>query len=313
MHFIDSCLALFDHIFAEPIERLLVTLSIWPDTNAGSQHFNRMQVNIIAFEKSFLTVPHVGCLTSKMDTESFIEAIRIPAGQNNRVKSLAFSDCGKYLVTSVSNNEIVVYDCDQSMLSTTIRTAKYGNGIVRFADSAKQVLQTSSKVDNVVRLIDVEKHAFQRYFDGHSDEVLSLDFAPNNNKFITASKDGTVKLWDPRSDKVRHTIKSLGEPVACMHAVTKIMAIGSNSETIELYDEGMEKGPFSSFQVAKYTANWRSIQFSRKGDYVAIGTDETLVHLVNTYDGGVETFRSKFSAVLGWSFHRRKTGSIASK
>lgn len=229
-----------------------------------------------------------------MDIRSYTEALRIPCDRDNRVKSLNFSNCGNYLATSLSSNKIVLYDCDQAMMSGTIQTAKYGNGIVKFANSAQKLLQTSSKVDNIVRLIDVEKHAFQLYFNGHSAEVISLDVGQNTNNFITASSDGTVKLWDLRSDRCRNTIKPGGQPIACMHAVTKVVAVGINSELIELFDERMENGPFACYQLPKSSCNWRSIQFQKDGDYLAVGTDDVVIHVLNSYDHNVNTYRGKF-------------------
>lgn len=34
-----------------------------------------------------------------------------------------------------------------------------------------------------------------RAFQGHSDDVSSVDFSPDGRQFLTRSEDGTARMW----------------------------------------------------------------------------------------------------------------------
>ena len=44
-------------------------------------------------------------------------------------------------------------------------------------------------------------------FGGHEDRVYMAGFSPDGEKILTASGDGTARLWNKRT----------GEPEACVH------------------------------------------------------------------------------------------------
>ena len=63
----------------------------------------------------------------------------------------------------------------------------------------------------------------------HSDSVLALSFSQDNRTLASASKDGTVRIWDSRSGKECEKT-SLNESIHCMarSPVTSTLAIGTN-------------------------------------------------------------------------------------
>lgn len=213
----------------------------------------------------------------------------------SRIRSLHFSDCGQYMVTSRTNESIEVYNCDEGEQTGEHYTKKYGYGLIRFTNQADRVLQTSSKVDNVVRLINLEDGDYISYFDGHTKEVSALETSPGNNLFITSSQDNTVRLWDVRSSICRDMMEVTGNPVVCIDPNGLIIAVGWNSESIDIYDLRMfRNGNFAHFTVSeKFRGDWTNIQFSPDGKYLGIGTNDTIVHLVDAIFGDVQTFRSK--------------------
>lgn len=213
----------------------------------------------------------------------------------SRIKSLHFSDCGQYMVASRTTDAIEIYNCDEGEQTGEIRTGKYGHGLIRFTNQPDKVVQTSSKVDDVVRAIDLESTDYCSYYAGHTKEVISLETSPGNNKFITSAQDNTVRLWDVRSTNCQDQLELSGSPVVCIDPNGLIIAVGYKAECVDIYDLRMfRNGPFAHFKVnEKFRGDWTNMQFSPDGKYLGIGTNDTIVHLVDAIFGDVQTFRSK--------------------
>lgn len=233
---------------------------------------------------------------SQTDITLYSEATVFPGYQSDsstRVRSLSFSECGQFLITSNTNDNIEIFDVDLGIQRCFLRSRKYGNGIVRFTNSTNRILQTSSKIDNTIRMIDLEREEYLSYFSGHTDKVTSLNTIPNVATVVSASNDGTVKLWDYRTAKCINQIKLSGEIISCVDPNGYIVAAGFNSELIKLFDTRMDDNHLVEYKIGTYRSNFRSIQFSPDGKYLGIGTDDIMTHLVDTYNGDIDTFRSK--------------------
>ena len=53
----------------------------------------------------------------------------------------------------------------------------------------------------------------ERTLPGHVDNVNAVVWSPDGSKVVTASKDGTVKLWDPSSWNCTNTLTEHGDHV----------------------------------------------------------------------------------------------------
>lgn len=219
--------------------------------------------------------------------------------ENKSVRSLSFSKCGSVLVSSCTNNSIEVYDAEQALQTSDFFTGRYGHGIVRFGLTTQTVVHSSSKVDHALRSLDIEAKKYHTYFEGHTDEVLSLDVSNIDPTFVSGSRDGMVLLWDMRSSQCRGSLNLGGRPIACIDPNGMIAAVGINSELIHIYDlRSFGNGPFAEFKVTgdNIVCEWTNIEFSPDsgGKYLAIGTNSSTVHLVESIVGTTKTFRSKY-------------------
>ena len=59
---------------------------------------------------------------------------------------------------------------------------------------------------NVLKVFDVNAHAYMATFEGHSQPVTSCAFSENGYYLASASADGTAKVWDLRKVSLLHSI-----------------------------------------------------------------------------------------------------------
>jgi WD40 repeat protein len=52
-----------------------------------------------------------------------------------------------------------------------------------------------------------------RLLTGHTDGVHTVAFSPDGKRIVTASHDGTARVWDAASGKALHVLEGHGEPV----------------------------------------------------------------------------------------------------
>jgi guanine nucleotide-binding protein subunit beta-2-like 1 protein len=53
-----------------------------------------------------------------------------------------------------------------------------------------------SKIDKTLRLWDLNTGLTTRRFVGHTNDVLSVSFSPDNRQIVSGSRDKTIKLWN---------------------------------------------------------------------------------------------------------------------
>jgi COMPASS component SWD2 len=80
---------------------------------------------------------------------------------------------------------------------------------------------------------------YLRYFRGHTKKVVSMDLSPQDDTFLSAGLDNTVRLWDLRSQNcvgLMNILASGGRPQVAFDQGGVIFAVGMHSNVIRLYD-----------------------------------------------------------------------------
>ncbi|KAL7678058.1 hypothetical protein ACOME3_004285 [Neoechinorhynchus agilis] len=122
------------------------------------------------------------------------------------VRQIDFSPCGQYFASAIANGHINVYDVEEPSRSVNnVMCLKYGVGNVRYIraipSNNDQVYHSSTKVNNDIRLLNIQSNKYVQYFKGHSDLVVSLNTSPTDDIFVSSSLDSSVRLWDRRSSQ----------------------------------------------------------------------------------------------------------------
>ena len=128
----------------------------------------------------------------------------------NPVVSLKFSRDGKYFMVITEDNTIIL--CYSGNYQEIARIK---------GESGEQILTSAFSNDNLNLLIPLNgndifscfrlvmtKKFLSKQIKAHKKTIYSLDVNSRNNRILSASRDGTVKLWNPETGECLNSFKA---------------------------------------------------------------------------------------------------------
>lgn len=214
--------------------------------------------------------------------------------ESSKIKSLSYHHNGEHIIYN-TDDKIVILKCNDKVEEFSISVKKYGAGLCKFFD-INHIVHTSTKVDNDLRLMKNESREYVRYFEGHTEEVVSVDVA--ETLIVSGSKDKSVRLWDPRKqlDVRKETFKST-PLVAFKPNEEGIIAVAYDSSTIEIYSCKNFKETLKKFELGTVAdVEWTGIKFSPCGTILMVTTNSTSIVILDADTGQeMNNFRGKSS------------------
>jgi WD40 repeat protein len=134
-------------------------------------------------------------------------------GHTGAVTSLSFAHDGKSLVSTASDHNIRIWD----IRAGTSKLLRDTNEISVLSKASWPQLAACSPYndaivggfsDGKVLLWETITGGHYRVLKGHTDCILSIAFSQNGSKIATASKDGTVRVWDTKLCVLQQTLLS---------------------------------------------------------------------------------------------------------
>eukprot|EP00124_Ichthyophonus_hoferi_P000959 Ihof_evm6s42 gene=Ihof_evmTU6s42 len=210
------------------------------------------------------------------------------------INSACFSDDGTLLAVASDDDTIRTYDCNEGRDKQKVKTKKYGGDLVHFAHHNSTVLHASTKLDHAVRYLSLHDNMYMRYFTAHKGKVVCLKVNPVDDKFLSTSTDGTLRLWNINSTSClgRLCLTEGRKLVAAWDNFGVIFALGIDSKTIKIYDtENFVVGPFATFENlidhTRPSYEWVDMQFSTDGKALLISTDGPELLIVDAFKDNV--------------------------
>ncbi|KAH9042667.1 WD40-repeat-containing domain protein [Lactarius pseudohatsudake] len=156
-----------------------------------------------------------------------------------------FSADGKYLATGC-NRAAQIFDAKTGAKTCVLvddKANKYGDLYIRsvcFSPDGKY-LATGAE-DRQIRIWDIAKRRIRNVFDGHTQEIYSLDFSRDGRLIISGSGDRTTRIWDMQdgsnkllADRDTETADS-GVTSVAISPDGRLVAAGSLDNTVRIWD-----------------------------------------------------------------------------
>lgn len=125
--------------------------------------------------------------------------------QDERCNSLSFSDNGTFLVSSHNDGVLQLFSGDTGSKVGEYHCKDSGCRLVAFTHHESGVLHAAGRpgsdpeASGMISYHSLHDNKIVRYFRGHTDFVTSISQNPQNDTFVSSSKNGQFKIWDLRS------------------------------------------------------------------------------------------------------------------
>ena len=207
---------------------------------------------------------------------------------SDRINAAIFSPKGDILASASEDKAVKIWSRPTS--GKTFPAHQQSIADVKFSPNG-QLVATAS-YDNTVKLWQVTKNQGQLaklalnsvplLLRGHSDRVISLDFAPDSSLLASASRDGTVRLWDINNSQAMDRPKAgvvISEPNGVLQVAfspdSQVIATANRDRTIKLWDR---QGKML-YKLVGHSDRVNRVIFSPDGLLIASASDDKTVKL----------------------------------
>jgi WD40 repeat protein len=221
-------------------------------------------------------------------------------GNTLAVTSVAFSTNGTLAAGGGADKTVTIWNvADAKVVKKLTLPAAVTSVAFPPAANAPPAQVAAGLADNSVQLLDIAKGTAVKTFSGHTGAVSAVDFLPKGDQLISASADGTVRVWNI-ADGMAKTKLEYGSAVHGI-ALTKDaarLAAGGAGKTVKVWNlaDGKETASIAT------SAEVRSIAWSADGTRLLVGGADNHCRLYES-DGKLVEFFPHDGPVLAVALH----------
>jgi WD40 repeat protein len=134
------------------------------------------------------------------------------------------------------------------------------------------------------QLPDLPDPALIRTLSGHTESLSGCAISPRGDYIVSASRDHTLKVWDSRTGKERHTLRGhSGRVYGCaINPLAETIVSASGDQTLKVWDArtGEERRTLSG-----HTGGVRGCAISPSGDTIVSASDDSTLKVWDARTG----------------------------
>ncbi len=194
----------------------------------AQNNYEDPEINLLLAMQAYSFNEKYGGLERNPDIYNALRYALLANGISNIIditeeKIISFYIAGKYLLLHTKNNSLIKYDIKNRELLSQHKIFKNKAPVNTsyFLTENVLVIGFEDREQSLVYINEKERYKLK----GHSGLIRDADLSPNNNEFVTAGRDKSIKIWS-MAKKNQTDIKSLRTNTR-INAV-KYLADGSN-------------------------------------------------------------------------------------
>ncbi|MEM7184451.1 MAG: hypothetical protein AAF518_26375, partial [Spirochaetota bacterium] len=197
-------------------------------------------------------------------------------GHKDSVNGLAFTSDGNTLISASEDASLRVWDRKTGNLLQVIQEENYPIDSLQLLSDKKTVASVSA---TGIKLWKKVQDNSQGTFKGHADAIYEFVVTKDNSSLATLTMDGSIKLWDLQSGKVRHILKGYSNHYSTLRTFS------SNGNVLASIANVNSKFTFDLWNMKSK----QKIQVRRRGTYfnpqkVAISPNNKLLAYIDQRD-----------------------------
>ena len=207
----------------------------------------------------------------------------------NAIHSLAYTPDGKYLIAGASNGVLLLWDADTHDLAKTLdRNTAAVTFIIFSRDGSLMATGGTESVCHIWEIAKIAEGKPLSVLEGHRGMVCAAAFSNDNRRIITASDDGSSRIWNARSGEALVMLHEHTGPVwtVAFSPDGKRVASGSSDSTVKICDSYSGDRLLS---LEGHDSMINAVEFSPDGNYIASAASDNTVRLWNAHNGENQT------------------------
>ncbi|ENN76209.1 hypothetical protein YQE_07176, partial [Dendroctonus ponderosae] len=247
----------------------------------------------------------INCVTTRF-VKTATNKMRCP------IFCMAWTPEGRRLVTGASSGEFTLWNGLTFNFETIlqahdspVRTMvwSHNDSWMVTGDHAGFVKYWQSNMNNV------------KVFQAHKEALRGISFSPSDNKFVTCSDDGTLRIWDFFRYQEERVLRGHGADVKCVHwhPQKSLIISGSkdNQQPIKLWDP---KSGQSLATLHAHKSTVMDLKWNANGNWLITASRDHLLKLfdLRNLSQEVQTFRGHKKEASSVAWHPIHEGLFAS-
>jgi WD40 repeat protein len=207
---------------------------------------------------------------------STLAARKVLKGHKWDVRAVAFSRDGKRLVSASRDETVRIWDVATGEEVKVIRVGE-PLAAVALSPDGRYVLVGTLGASSIVRL-DLKSEKAVVSLPGHLNRVMGVCFTRDGKRAVSASQDGTLRIWDMRTLKLIHTLKGHESSVAAVALSVDGQRAVSGGADKKLYIWDLSAGTLIREVAGPKGPIW-SVAISPDGKHALSGSHEGSMRL----------------------------------